>query len=403
MDLSSLKQYRDTVHDELFGSVMPFWTKYGPDAQYGGFKTCLDRTGQAYSKEKSVWMQGRAGWMFGHLYNRYGTNDEWLSIAGDCIDFSNKYCIDPADERMYFVVGDDGTPFRKRRYTFSEIFYVMANAEYFAATGSEKHREDARRCFRMIKGIHDDPSSDPYKITPKFLPTAPAMRGLSGTMMLMLTARTLRVCDPENADEYRAAERQLLDEALTFHFNKDLGVLLEGVGPKGEYVSDYSSGRVVIPGHCLEAAWYYLREAEELGDDSIVEKIETFYDGAYRMGWDQEYGGLLYFVDSEGHPPQAYEYDMKLWWIHAEAISSAIRLYRYTGKDRYWQDFKRIFDYSFEHFKDKEYDEWYGYLRRDGQPTMPACKGNVFKGPFHVPRMLCETLDELDKIIDANQ
>ena len=41
---------------------------------------------------------------------------------------------------------------------------------------------------------------------------------------------------------------------------------------------------------------------------------------------------------------------------------------------------------------DPEYGEWFGYLRRDGKPTEPPCKGHTYKGPFHVMRMLAKCL-----------
>ncbi|MBQ7100487.1 MAG: N-acylglucosamine 2-epimerase, partial [Clostridia bacterium] len=62
--------------------------------------------------------------------------------------------------------------------------------------------------------------------------------------------------------------------------------------------------------------------------------------------------------------------------------------------------FYMTFDYCMKVFYDKEFGEWYGYLRRDGKPTMPPCKGSTFKGPFHLPRMLVmvdKMIDELTK------
>jgi N-acylglucosamine 2-epimerase len=44
-------------------------------------------------------------------------------------------------------------------------------------------------------------------------------------------------------------------------------------------------------------------------------------------------------------------------------------------------------DWAWEHLKAPDYPEWYGYLHRDGSVAQPA-KGNLFKGPFHLPRML---------------
>ena len=42
------------------------------------------------------------------------------------------------------------------------------------------------------------------------------------------------------------------------------------------------------------------------------------------------------------------------------------------------------------HLPDPEYPEWFGYLHRDGSVAQPA-KGNIFKGPFHIPRMLIKS------------
>ena len=119
------------------------------------------------------------------------------------------------------------------------------------------------------------------------------------------------------------------------------------------------------------------------------------FNNAFNAGWDKEYGGLLYFVDALGLPPEAYEHDMKLWWPHNETIISSLMLYRDTGNEEYLEKFYKTYDYAIEHFYDAEYGEWYGYLRRDGKPTMPSTKGSTFKGPFHLPRMLCM----VDKLI----
>lgn len=400
MENSAIKNYKQILHDELFDSVLPFWENHGPDPKYGGINTCIDRTGKLYSKEKSVWMQGRGGWMFAHLCEVFGEKKEWVSISKSCIDFMNQYCIDRTDGRLYFVVGEDGIPFRKRRYHFSEYFYIMAVAEYHKVTGDVQCLENARKYYGLVKGIYEDPGSDPFKITPKSLSTAPQMRGLGDTLVMLLVSRTMRQCDPERASEYVGMEKRLIDEILNYHLQTKFGVLLEGVGPKGEYLGDYSSGRVVNPGHNLETVWNLLREAEELEDNSFLEQIETIYKGAFRYGWDDEYGGLLYFVDVEGNPPQAYEHDMKLWWVHTEALIASIKLYRMTGKNEYLNNFSRVLDYSLKGFQDSEYGEWFGYLRRDGKATMPPSKGNIFKGPFHVPRMFCEVLSELSLILE---
>ena len=400
MNREIINQYRDLYRKDLFDAVLPFWLKNGQDPVHGGIHTCLTRTGKVYSEEKSVWMQGRGGWLFAYLCNAFGMQNEWKEMARSAIQFAKGHCIDSTDKRMYFAVNTDGTPIRKRRYVFSEYFYIMANAEYYGATHEKEYLEEARDYHKLVVEIWKDPCSDPFKITPKFEATAPAMRGLANDLVLLLTTRTLRVNDPEHTDEYIALEKKLIENIIHYQFNQKFGTLLESVSPEGNYIGEFSSGRVVNPGHCLECAWYLLREAEELGDTSLIEQVEAIYCGAFSYGWDKKHGGLLYFVDIEGYAPQAYEHDMKLWWVHTEAILAALKLYRVTRKKSYWNDFVMLTDYTFQRFRDAEYGEWYGYLHRDGTPTEPVCKGNIFKGPFHVPRMYAEVVLELDKLLE---
>lgn len=58
-----------------------------------------------------------------------------------------------------------------------------------------------------------------------------------------------------------------------------------------------------------------------------------------------------------------------------------------TKEEKYNDSFKALEDYAFSHFEDKENGEWYGYLHYDGT-VANTLKGNIFKGPFHLPRML---------------
>ena len=153
----------------------------------------------------------------------------------------------------------------------------------------------------------------------------------------------------------------------------------------------YTDGRIVNPGHDIEGVWFLLEHAKRTGNKELVGKAEEIFNWAIKAGWDEEYEGLLYFVDCLGNPPEAYEHDMKLWWPHDEILISSLMLYRDTGKEEYLDWYFRTMDYCKKHFSDSEGGEWYGYLRRDGKPTEPSTKGSTFKGPFHLPRMLIMT------------
>ena len=390
MDKTKLRQAKAWTEKEL-AVCADFWLRNGMDKEHGGVYTCLDRYGRVYSKDKSVWMQGRCGWIFAYLCHTYGVKKEWLEASKSCLDFMEKYCINPnADGRMYFTVTADGKPLRQRRYYFSEAFYAIANAEYYGVTGEKECLERAKKAYNIYWDLWHG-AKDPTGLGPKTEPETRSGRAFGLPMIyLNVTSVMLRV-DPENKALYEERAQGCVDDIFKYHVHPELHCVLENVGVNGEANLDYTDGRIVNPGHDIEGVWFLLEHAKRTGNKELVGKAEEIFNWAIKAGWDEEYEGLLYFVDCLGNPPEAYEHDMKLWWPHDEILISSLMLYRDTGKEEYLDWYFRTMDYCKKHFSDSEAGEWYGYLRRDGKPTEPSTKGSTFKGPFHLPRMLIMT------------
>ncbi len=365
-----------------------FWLKNGMDHKYGGVYTCLDREGKVFSTDKSVWMQGRCGWIFAWLCHLYGKKPEWMEASKSCLDFMEKYCINrEAGDRMYFTVTEDGQPLRQRRYYFSEAFYAIANAEYYGLTGEKEYLDRARKAYDIYWDLwHGAP--DPTGLGPKTIPTTRSGRAFGLPMIYLNVTSVFQRVDPEHKAFYEERANSCVEDIFKYHVHPELKCVLENVGPDGEARLNYTDGRFVNPGHDIEGVWFLLEHAKRTGDTALVAKAEEIFHWAINAGWDKEYGGLLYFVDALGMPPESYEHDMKLWWPHNEILISTMMLYRDTGKEEYLDWFYKTLDYCKKYLADEEFGEWYGYLRRDGLPTMPPCKGSTFKGPFHLPRML---------------
>ena len=386
-DTARLQAYRDWVQQQL-QICTEFWLKNGMDHKYGGVYTCLDRKGEIYSTDKSVWMQGRCGWIFAYLCHMYGSRPEWLDASKSCLDFLEDHCINhEAGGRMYFTVTEDGRPLRQRRYYFSEAFYAIANGEYYGVTGEREHLDRARRAYDLYWDLaHGMP--DPVGMGPKTIPETRTGRAFGIPMIILNVTSVLLRVDPERKALYEERAAQCVDEIFKYHVKPELKCVLENVDVDGTPRLYYTEGRTVNPGHDIEGSWFLLEHAQRTGDKELVKKAAQIFDWAIEAGWDTEYGGLLYFTDCLKKPPEAYEHDMKLWWPHDEILIASLMIYRDTGDEKYLTWFERTLDYCKEHFSDPEYGDWYGYLRRDGKPTMPACKGSTFKGPFHLPRML---------------
>ena len=178
--------------------------------------------------------------------------------------------------------------------------------------------------------------------------------------------------------------------------------MLETVGPDGEFI-DHFDGRTMNPGHAIEAAWFILDEAKHRNLDPRLLRIGlTILDWMWEIGWDKEYGGLLYFRDVKGLPVQEYWQDMKFWWPHNEAVIATLLAYQLTGDEKYAQRHQLVHDWTYAHFPDPVHGEWYGYLHRDGRISVPL-KGNLWKGCFHVPRMMWKSWLLLEEMKQAAQ
>ena len=86
---------------------------------------------------------------------------------------------------------------------------------------------------------------------------------------------------------------------------------------------------------------------------------------------------------------------MKLWWGQNEAVLANRLAYEVYREEKYKEAYEEVLTYSFDKFADREHGEWLGYLHYDSTPAN-YLKGNIFKGPFHLPRMLM-ILDGFDK------
>ena len=322
-----LQTWAASYKEDFVNNIMPFWMRYGLDHKNGGVYTCLDRDGRLMDTTKSVWFQGRFGFIAAYAYNQIEQNPDWLAASRSCIDFMEKHCFDK-DGRMFFEVNEEGLPLRKRRYVFSECFAAIAMSEYALASGDRTYAEKALDLFkRILRNL-----ATPGLLEPKYLPTLQA-RGHSITMILINTASRIRaaISDPildTQINESIAAIRR-------YFMHPEFKALLEMVGPDGELI-DTCNGRVINPGHCIETAWFILEEAKHRHwDKDLVQMGIRILEWSWEWGWDKEYGGIINFRDCRNFPVQDYSQDMKFWWPQTEAIIATLYAYQATCDEKY--------------------------------------------------------------------
>ena len=378
MNQARIQELLATYRDGLLNDCLPFWIRHSVDREFGGFLTALDREGRVVDSDKGVWQQGRFTWLLGELYNNVEPRAEWLQLAMHGARFLEDHCFDPADGRMWFHVTREGAPLRKRRYAFSESFAAIAFGELAQATGDESFAVKARNAF----GRFLDHNLNPDQPGPKFTDVRPTI-GLGFPMITIATAQELRdSIDLSNAD---VIIDQSIETIRKYHVKDSLRCVMETVGTNGE-VLDHFDGRTLNPGHAIEGAWFIIREGRHRADSKLIKLGCRMLDYMWERGWDTEHGGMLYFVDLDGHPVQEYWHDMKFWWPQNETIIATLLAWLVSGDDKYAMWHARIHDWAYRHFPDPEHGEWFGYMHRDGRLSS-ALKGGLWKGPFHLPRM----------------
>ena len=384
-----LKALAAQYKSELLDRVMPFWMQNSIDKEYGGYFTCIERNGEVYDTDKFIWLQGREVWMLATLYNKVEKRQEWLDAAIQGAEFLKKYGHD-GNLNWYFSLDRQGRPLVEPYNIFSYTFAVIAFGQLYKATGNEEYAEIARKTFDIVLAKRNNPKGKWSKAAAG----ARAMKDFALPMRLCNVA--LEIEDLLSPEFLQETIDICLHEVLDVFYRPELDLIVENVSKDGQLV-DCHEGRVLNPGHAIEAMWFIMDLGKRLGRQDLIDKAVHIALREAEYGWDKEYGGIFYFMDRLGRPLQQLEWDQKLWWVHIETLITMIKGYELTGKQECLDWFMRVHEYVWSHFMDPEYPEWFGYLNRRGEVLL-TLKGGKWKGCFHVPRGLMQVYQTLERI-----
>lgn len=371
---------KSRYNSELTDNCIDFWWPRAFDHKHGGFLHCFDRDGTIVDTDKSVWAQGRMAWMLLTLYLEREKKGEWLDWASNGLGFIQKFCLDDTDGRLYFHVTRDGLPIRKRRYSYSESFASIAYAAHYKATGCTDSLNRAQCYFKQFVDWNFTPNLMP----PKFTDTRKSI-SLGPRMIAIVTAQELIKCLGEDPFLKKWIDI-CIAEIRDLFYKPDEGAIMETVTPVG-CIIDHFDGRIINPGHGIEASWFIMEEGRRRNSVDLIELGIAILDCCWKRGWDTEFGGIFYFRDVYEKPVQEYWHSMKFWWVHDEALIASLYAYRLSGKEQYRKMHEDVWTWSKGAFGDPEYGEWFGYCDRSGRPTN-SLKGSLWKSFFHHPRAL---------------
>lgn len=383
------KQLAQQYKSELLDKVLPFWLNNSQDRQFGGYFSCLDRDGSVYDTDKFIWLQCREVWMFAKLYNTVEKRQEWLDCAVQGAEFLKKYGHD-GNYNWYFAIDREGRPLVEPYNIFSYTFATIAYGQLSIATGSQEYADIARKTFDIVLSKLDNPKG-------RWNKAAAGARALKTFDLPMILCNVSLEIEPLiDPDFLQKTIDDCIHEVIDVFYRPELGLIVEALGKDGELV-DCLDGRKMNPGHAIESTWFLMDLGKRLNRPELIQKAVEISLAEVKYGWDEKYEGIFYFMDRLGKPRHELEFDQKLWWVHIETLISMLKGYQLTGNKECLEWFERIHDYTWSHFADPEYPEWYGYLNRQGEVLLPL-KGGKWKGCFHVPRGLMNCWLMLEEI-----
>ncbi|MFP3902710.1 MAG: AGE family epimerase/isomerase [Armatimonadota bacterium] len=386
-----LRAVRDLYKETLLDNVIPWWMKNGIDHTFGGPTETITEDARVTSTIKPIWSVGRAMFVWSKLYNRIGQRGEWLAVADDIFEF-----IRPIGPRVSWYwpqsVYRNGTPCEPSQNIYNDGFILMGLAEYIRATGNPDAVEAAYATWETVQERMEPANAHLAGQTD--LPDNAAAHGISMIFSLVFHQLGTALADP---DILQAS----YDHATRVHdifLDDEYGLVRESRQADGTPL-DGKTGRTCIPGHAIESAWFGIHIFRDRNEQDRLDRAVEAVRSHVEAGWDEEYGGLFGSIDVETGEPLSPDH-YKNMWPHTEALYALLLSYDICGEQWCLDWYDRMHEWSWQHFPNREHGEWHREVARDGSypwdNTGPGEKPR--KEPFHLPRMLINTVILLDRM-----
>jgi len=404
--------FYQSVKDELFNSILPYWEQYSRDPVNKGFYGQIDNDNNLNTAvERSIVMTSRFLWTYSAVA-RLTKNPQFLGMA----DFAYEVIIskfwDKKNGGVYWSVMPDGTPKVSKKQIYGEAFCCYGLSEYAAAVKelkndtecSEEAMNYALDLYSFLEkyardyddGGYVEARAENWKVTKDMILSPKDMncpKSMNTNLHVMEAYtnlyRTLPVVFSDIGPVQKEVGESLADLVrVTVEYilqpNAHLGMFFD---MNWNLLDDEISY-----GHDIEASWLLWEAACELNDDGLKDEIKgtviRVAEIALNEGFDHENGCMENFLKENGTVRDR----RRVWWNQAEAINGFYNAWEMTGEEKYAKACEQTWSWIQNHQKDKVNGEWFAELTLAGTPILTENKGGNWKTSYHNARTCMEVL-----------
>ncbi len=410
--LKTPEDIRTQMREALLDNITPFWYPRCLDRERGGYHLYFDERGDPGPPgEKMIVTQARMVWFFSRLaregYEKPGqfTRDDLLAAARHGFEFLRRKMWDFENGGFYWAVDAAGNEVRApNKHLYGQSFALYALSEYYLASRDEEAMELAVELFDVLEAKAHDARykgyqeyfavdwSEPKPTDHNYMKAPHFDAKLMNTHLHLLEAMTAY---------YRASRRPEARQRLIelIGIETEQVVRKDPVACTDKYERDWTPilengyDRVSY-GHDVENVWLVADACEAAGLDvrRYVPLFEKLWTYSRTHGFDEEQGGFF----SSGPLGRSAENLDKVWWVQAEALVSALYMYKLTGDAAYREAFDKTWRFVRERQIDWTHGEWHRIIGPDGRPR--GAKGGIWKCAYHNGRAMVECIRLLEEL-----
>lgn len=392
---------REILERLLTENIVSFWLPATLDNENGGYRHNHDADGRWRGPApKGLISHARALWFFSRLSRSPYGDEASLAAARHGYQFLRAHMWDEEFGGFFWEVAFEGrTPTMPDKHLYGQAFALFALAEYAGVATDHDAKTFALDFFHLLEHRFHDPVHGGYREFLRrdwqpvpddeisYIARAPAALKLMNTHLHLMEA--LVVLQNLSGDPL---VRDRLIELILVQSN---AVVRKApvIACTDRHRSDWTPLRglqheQVSYGHDVENVSLLIDACDAAGlpNGPLSDLYGALFANALHYGWDDAHGGF-FFTGPIGAPAVDRT---KSWWVQAEAMLSALRMFRLAGKDIYRDCYFETLRWIEKYQVDWEGGDWHNSIISGSKPS--GKKADKWKTPYHNGRAVIECL-----------